>query len=64
MAMKIPSAHLLGDPRREGDIFIADCACRTPIYGDRLWKIYDAHQLHLNVVREMSRRTHPSGGLS
>ena len=58
------TAHLLGDPARYTNgtltIFAAKCACGLDVYEVTLPKLWAAHDVHLAVVRAMSKANHPS----
>ncbi len=66
----IPAGHRLGHAARYTNgngltiygltIFRAGCACGLAVYGPTLPKMWAAHDVHLGVVRAMSKAAHPS----
>ena len=56
----IPAAHQLGHPRHFFGTYTANCACGLSIYQPTLPELWQIHDVHLTIVRAMSRANHPS----
>jgi len=65
--MSTPAGHALGPRQRYTNgtktIFRAECQCGIPIYGGRVWHIFEFHEgTHLVEVKAQSMRNPPSAG--